>query len=412
MKAKSKLRWWIAQQQMPRILREARPSALPPRTAWLRASLLTFGVVVVAIGLLVLLLGPIAWWATPAKHLSGKDKVDARNSTRQVLLTAVGGLALLTGLAFTARTFLLTRRGQFTDRYVKAIPQLASESLTERLGAIYGLEHIMFESQADHSTIVEILSTFIRENARASSSSDHELEVESESVDVKPRPRTDIQAALTVLARRPKRREFGRLDLSGTDLRGADLRWARFDAVDLRAARLDHANLSRAKLEHAFLRHARLDHARLVYTKLNWADLIDASLNSTNLGGANLSDADLRGASLSGAHLREADMRRVGLSGAVLINAHLVEVDLRQAVVDEVDFSGANLGRADLRGVDLRKCIAGSSGLTKSQLSGARTNSSTKLPEVLQKTSPSSTGSPQSEGDDPTSASPGSSSPQ
>src|SRR5690349_21750358 len=90
-----------------------------------------------AIGLLIVLLGPVAWWATPAKHLTGKDKADARNATRQVLLAAVGGLVLLTGAGFSARTFYLSRRGQFTDRYSKAIAQLASDKLTERLGGIY-----------------------------------------------------------------------------------------------------------------------------------------------------------------------------------------------------------------------------------------------------------------------------------
>jgi hypothetical protein len=88
-----------------------------------------------AAGLLVLLLGPVAWWATPAKHLQGKDKADVRNATRQILLAAVGGMVLLIGAAFTARTFYLSRRGQFTDRYTKAIGQIASNSSPSALAA-------------------------------------------------------------------------------------------------------------------------------------------------------------------------------------------------------------------------------------------------------------------------------------
>ncbi|MGW4152208.1 hypothetical protein ACWEDF_03505 [Micromonospora chersina] len=122
-------------------------------------------------GLLVLLLGPVAWWATPAKNLQGKDKADVRNDTRQTLLAAVGGLVVLTGAAFTARTFYLSRRGQFTDRYTKAIAQLASDRLTERLGGIYALEHLMTESDRDHNSVVEVLAAFVREHSSRSAQS-------------------------------------------------------------------------------------------------------------------------------------------------------------------------------------------------------------------------------------------------
>lgn len=94
-------------------------------------------------GLLVLVLGPISYWATVGESsLQGKEKTDAINATRQTLLAAVGGSAVLAGLAFTARTYFLSRRGQLTDRYAKAITMLASDQTTERLGGIYALARI------------------------------------------------------------------------------------------------------------------------------------------------------------------------------------------------------------------------------------------------------------------------------
>jgi hypothetical protein len=83
------------------------------------------------IGLLTLLLGPIAWrlGGHTLADLHGKDRADAINSARQTLLAAAGGTAALTGLAFTARSFYLSRRGQLTDRYTKAIGLLASDNL-------------------------------------------------------------------------------------------------------------------------------------------------------------------------------------------------------------------------------------------------------------------------------------------
>ena len=72
------------------------------------------------------LLGSVASWTTPAAaSLHGRDKADAINGTRQVLLTTVGGLALLTGAAFTTQTYYLSQRGQLTDRYTNVIALLA-----------------------------------------------------------------------------------------------------------------------------------------------------------------------------------------------------------------------------------------------------------------------------------------------
>lgn len=193
-------------------------------------------VVLAAAGLLVLLLGPVAWWATPAKHLEGKDKADVRNATRQTLLAAVGGLVVLTGAGFTARTFYLTRRGQFTDRYTKAIAQLASDKLTERLGGIYALEHLMIESERDHETVIEVLAAFIRENSPAEAASPNYIAVP-------PRLRTDIQAALTVLGRRPVRQDKYEIDLSHTNLQGADLVHLRLAGAVFAYSHLQYASM-------------------------------------------------------------------------------------------------------------------------------------------------------------------------
>jgi hypothetical protein len=45
--------------------------------------------------------------------------------TRTGLIAGLAGLAALGGLAVTARTYRLTEQGQITDRYTKAIEQLA-----------------------------------------------------------------------------------------------------------------------------------------------------------------------------------------------------------------------------------------------------------------------------------------------
>ena len=80
---------------------------------------------------------------------------------------------------------------------------------------------------------------------------------------------------------------------------------------------------------------------------LSGADLRYANLRRANLSGADLSGADLRyanlsGANLSGADLSDADLRYANLSGA----------DLRRADLSGADLSGADLRRADLSGAE------------------------------------------------------------
>src|SRR5512144_2911676 len=86
-------------------------------------------------------------------------------SITSVALQALGGLALLGGLFFTSRTFRLTREGQLTERYTKAVEQLGHDKLDVRLGGIYALERLMVDSKRDHPTIVEVLAAFLREHA-------------------------------------------------------------------------------------------------------------------------------------------------------------------------------------------------------------------------------------------------------
>jgi uncharacterized protein YjbI with pentapeptide repeats len=349
------------------------PSAIRARrrgavTAVIRGALVSLAAVGL-VGVLVLLLGPIAHWATVGvDNLRGKEKADAVSATRQILLAGAAGTAVLIGLGFTARTYYLSRRGQFTDRYTKAIAQLASDKLTERLGGIYALEHLMRESEADHITVIDVLAAFIRENAPASPPSTRGDPNTTRPSDpptpatrkAEPRPCTDIQAALTVLARRPKRPEpIWYIDLSNTDLRGADLRWARLDHTRLEQTWLQHANLSSAHLEGAFLREAQLQHAWLVETQMQDADLIDAQLEHANLGGVHLRTGDLRRVQLRQAHLRRAELQHAFLSGACLQGAYLVDAQLQNAQlagesIRNEDLDGAQLQDANLAGAQLQ----------------------------------------------------------
>jgi uncharacterized protein YjbI with pentapeptide repeats len=275
----------------------------------------------------------------------------ALDNARGRLLTLGAGMVAAGALLFTARNFLLSREGQVTDRYGKAIEQLGSDKLDVRIGGIYALERIARDSARDHPTVMEVLTAFIREHSR-----------EPWSL---PRPdahperstRPDVQAAVTVVARRDRKRDIQFVDISGANLIRAFL-----PGAYLRDAYLDGANLQGAALPWADLRGALL----------RWADLSNAHFDSAQLAGANLSFAQLAGADLRNAVLADAKLVEARLPGAMLDNANLTGADLTRANLDCANLHGADLTRAilqraDLTGADLADVI-----FVGADLSGAR----------------------------------------
>ena len=217
----------------------------------------------------------------------------ARDAARGRLLTLGAGLGAAGALWFTARNYILSREGQVTDRYTKAIEQLGSDNLHVRIGGIYALERIARDSTKDHPAVMEVLTAFIREHPRRprpSSDAGRPEELRSK--------RPDIQAAITVVGRRKAGRDIRPIDLNGADLAGADL--------------------SGANLSHTLLRDADLTGANLISANLSHTRLSDAYFFNANLTGATLTDAHLNGATLRSATLTAADLTAADLTAADL----------------------------------------------------------------------------------------------
>lgn len=316
--------------------------------AWIIAGIV---ILLVVVGIIFLLFGPLASWSV-AEHkkqfnsgqLTAKDYADILTNTRDSLLRAAGGVILLLGavgtvgtLVYTVQTTRATQNeaaaaqaevvighdGQVTDRYATAVDQLAAASADERIGGIYALERVMRDSHKDQATVVEVLTVFVREHSGPRSDASN--------------PSADIQAALTVIARRNPMWDSNHINLSGAYLYNAELEGAHFAGANLSGGFMGGVQLQDADLRHA------------------------------DLGSADLSGSDLSGAVLNGANLGDG----VDFSGATLMNA-----DLRGANVRGANFAGANLTRTNLQGVDLRTAH----GLTKQQISSARINNFTELP--------------------------------
>ncbi|MDD1415813.1 pentapeptide repeat-containing protein [Dolichospermum sp. ST_con] len=163
--------------------------------------------------------------------------------------------------------------------------------------------------------------------------------------------------------------------LYAADLSGADLRDANLTQVtpDIRLRDSSHsprtdfskANLSNANLSSAYLRAANLSNANLSSACLHEANLSDANLRGACLHEANLSNANLHGADLRDANLRDAHLIGADLSYANLSCNNLSTLDLRDANLYGVNLSNANLSNANLSGADLSDAD-----LSKSQVIG------------------------------------------
>jgi len=324
------------------------------------------GIVVVVVLIIGLLWRFPKWQVASVECLEAKERFDRENEARKTLSQILGGVVLLIGFYFTWQSFQVSRQaltdnqratqenqkatqdnlhiaseGQITDRFTKAIGQLGDNKLEIRLGGIYALERIAKDSPKDHWSIMEVLTAYVRENARIKSElSDEKIDKHREDAtgvcslettiwyswmtrrrlpQAKPAP--DIQAILTVIGRRTltygegedQRLDLHAASLNGADLNGANLRGANFGGANLRGADLSGVNLKDANL--------------------NGANLSGVNLEDANLSGVNLGDANLSGADLENATFRIGDeTENANLSGAIFKNAVLSGVDLANGV--------------------------------------------------------------------------------
>lgn len=299
--------------------------------AWKRSSRVVAAVaarIIVSLGmaaLVLFMLWKFPQWLAMARSVPDvKERLLMEEELFKILIQMLGGAFLLAGLYFTWRNTYLSKEGQITDRFNKAIDHLGNDKAEVRLGGVYALARIAKDSPKDHWTIMQVLCTFLRTRSRESVS-------DPESVG------TEVQTVLDVLGDRSA--EYESVDQC-LDLRGLNLKRA-----NLRGALLDRAQLDESNLQHA--------------------DLMRASLARADCRGANFNSAHLREARLDGANLMAADLRGASLRAARLRGANIL---------------GAQMDKATLIGADL----TGVQFATKDQISSAICDESTRLPEFLE----------------------------
>ncbi|MCG8384542.1 MAG: pentapeptide repeat-containing protein [Cytophagales bacterium] len=144
-----------------------------------------------------------------------------------------------------------------------------------------------------------------------------------------------------------------RIDLSGANLRGANLTGADLSNVNLRGLDLQNANLSRADFTGADLTGADLSAANLTGADFSGADLTRANLFGVDFGltilvgtiftQSTLSWAVFQGKNLGGLDFSHANFMRADLARANVTGANFFGADFRWANLNGADFSRATL---------------------------------------------------------------------
>jgi uncharacterized protein YjbI with pentapeptide repeats len=250
----------------------------------------------------------------------------ARSSVLQVL----AGLVVVAGAIATWRQVHISREGQITDRFSKAVDQIGSPVLDVRIGGLYALERIARNSAADRNAILFLLGAFIRTRTSwpvgAPGGPQHPTPAVDEDIPWMRVRAADIQAAMGVLGRLPPAREEPAISLSRVDLRSVALRDAR-----LSGSRFRYANLARAVLIGAWLEGS----------DLTGADLRRANLEHAHMAGANLSRATLRWANLHQADLRNTNLRGTDLSDTVLDHTTLTRAQADHTTIWPAELNDA-----------------------------------------------------------------------
>ena len=249
------------------------------------------------------------------------------NGARSVVLQGLAGLVLVVGAVATWWQVHISREGQITDRFTKAVDQLGNPNVDVRIGGLYALERIARNSAADRNAILFLLGAFIRTHAPwpvgTPGGPEHPTPTVDEHLPWMRVRAADMQAAMGVLGRLPPSRDEQAISLSRVDLRSIALRDSR-----LSGSRFRYANLARSALGGVWLEHS----------DLTAADLRRAHLDHAHLARANLSRATLQGANLHRADLSYADLRGTDLSDTILDGTMLTGAQADKATIWPVGF--------------------------------------------------------------------------
>ncbi|MFJ2729343.1 pentapeptide repeat-containing protein [Streptomyces collinus] len=223
-------------------------------------------------GALVLAVG-LPWLVWRGPYLLDKGYIDTAKvgaaggsaalvtGLRTALVACAAAIGAGVALVYTIRNYRLTRRGQVTDRFTKALERLGSDQRYVRIGGVLALEQIVQDAPEQATHAAQVLGHFVRDRAPTSPGSTNARDGELTATDTSlpTSPEADVQVALTALTRPESRThvdDLERLHLAILHLAGAVLVRADLTGAFLTKTNFIRADLSGADLTSAFLRRA------------------------------------------------------------------------------------------------------------------------------------------------------------
>ncbi|PCJ05068.1 MAG: hypothetical protein COB16_16735 [Rhodobacteraceae bacterium] len=284
---------------------------------------------------------------------SGNSSPDTIRGIGFVLAAVFGGPFIVWRSIVAQQQVKISEQGQITDRISKAVEGLGAEktvkrqrknskgtllyknkegttdpdfkqpimeevtepNLEVRVGSIYALERIAQDSERDHIQIMEILCTYVRQNAPAYDT------MPTSKLFTRPRPRIDIQTSIRVIGRRSSARisleaaQKYRLDLRNCDLSGVDFNTRDYSAAMFHDCRMEAALFRETKLHGTEFFAALLNHSDFWHADMRGARLDHAIINLPipKLGGMNMSIN--QASTIYGVTLRAAEITAVDYLG-------------------------------------------------------------------------------------------------
>ena len=245
--------------------------------------------------------------------------------TYKGLLTIIGGLAIILGVAVGLRRANAFEQQNKNDTYAKAIELLGHDKEATQTGAVYTL-HRMVKNDADYKEqVLEVLCGFVRAETKQDwekATDQKKAEAEGQFL-FQPKdkdPSLPVQTVLDVIFNTKKDlNAIGENSIYENKI--ADLFSVFIDKAHLYAAQMQSAILTGS-----FLREANMMKANLKYTNFIGADLTGAILSLANLTEPIFKATNLTKVNFQHAYLHNTDFTKTNFTGAKFARAFLYKV--------------------------------------------------------------------------------------
>jgi len=267
--------------------------------------------------------GVFGWWSGEGESKS-KSISPPHESLRNLGLMLAGfvGVGLATWRSIVAGKQAKTaEQGLITDRFTKAIEQLGNENVSVRIGGLYALKRIAYDSpEQDHIAVMDVISNFVRHPPYEAEQKKCKELFDSDKMDFIDNHRQidcpDVIVAIDVLqSRSDKQKRIEAYEGYNLTLERARLSFTNLVGVDLSGFNMESAQLIGADLNRSILNNVYFLEADLERVNLNWAKLDNAIFDFANLCGADLSYTVL-----SDAKFHYSNLTATNMTGAMGLN--------------------------------------------------------------------------------------------